>query len=42
MIGIGIFIDLKKASDTANHEILINKLTDTGIRGAALECSKVI
>lgn len=35
-----IFIDLKKAFDTVNHEILIKKLHGIGIEGMALEWFK--
>ena len=37
---IGTFLDFSKAFDTINHDILIDKLSNYGIRGTALHLIK--
>ena len=37
---VGVFIDLKKAFDTIDHSILMNKLEKYGIRGLAFTWMK--
>ena len=34
---VGLFVDLKKAFDTVNHRIIINKLDYYGIRAKPLD-----
>jgi len=37
---IGIYLDLQKALDTINHQILLHTLTNYGLRGTVLEWFK--
>ena len=36
-VTLGIFIDFKKAFDTINHDVLLGKLSNYGIRGLPLQ-----
>ena len=39
-IGCGVFIDLQKAFDTVDHQILLAKLNHYEIRGVSNDCFK--
>ena len=39
-IVIGLYFDLKKTFDTVNHDILLHKLSNYGIRGTTLDWFK--
>ena len=40
LYSIGIFLDLKKAFDVCDHEVLFKKLENKGVTGKSLECFK--
>ena len=42
MVLVGLFLDLKKAFDTVDHKIQVDKLFKYGIRGNILNWFKVI
>ena len=39
-IGCGVFVDLQKAFDTVDHQILLAKLNHNGICGVSNDCFK--
>ena len=38
---LGVSLDLSKAFDTVNHDILLNKLTSFGIQGSYIDWFKI-